>query len=224
MLKRKLSNAEYAALSDVLKAEYKPNGTDYVLDTDDATDLINARDTEKAGKDKAVADLRQAQARIKELETSGADWTGTENKYKEDLTAKDSEIASLNTRVTEMTKTIKAGPVADKIAARFSAPSLIKDKILERLDVDPKTGDVRVLDATKKASSMKIEDLEKEFVDSPDYKAIVIGSRASGSATTPTPGGSAPKIPTNSDGSQKLLSDMSPAEIVAARQAKAAQA
>jgi hypothetical protein len=220
MLKRKITNEQYAALADVLKAEYKPNGTEYVLDTDDATDLINARNDEKRQKDQAVADLGQAKARIKELETSGSDWVSTENRYKADLAAKDAELANLNTQLTNATKIIVAGPVAEKIASKFTAPSLVKKEIMARLDVDPKTKEVRVLDATGKVSSQKVEELEKEFVDNPEYKGIVIGSRASGSATGPGTGGSAPKTPTNPDGSSVKLADMSPADLAAHMKAK----
>lgn len=223
MLKRKISNEAYAALSDELKKEYKPNGTEYVLDTDDATDLINARDGMKRERDAAAAERDQLKAKVKELETSGADWVGTETKYKGEIEQLKQENGSLNSKLTEMTKIVKCGPLADKIASKFAAPSLLKDKIMQRLDVDPKTGEPRVLDATGKASALKIEELEKEFVDNPEYKSILVGSKASGSAGMMRPGGSAPTIPTNSDGSPKLLANMSPQEIAAARAAKKEQ-
>lgn len=214
MLKRKISSADYAALSDAEKAHYQPKSDGYVLDTDDARELISARDAANTERDQAKAEVTRLTGRVTELEkTAGQGSVDLENSYKAKLAAKDTELADANTKITNLTKTVVCGPEADKIAAKFNAPSLIRDKILARLDVDPKTGKVRVLDAEGKASASSVDDLSKEFVDNPEFKAIVIASKASGSADTNRPGGSAPTTPTNSDGTAKRLSDMTPQEL-----------
>lgn len=225
MLKRKIDAAAYAALPDAIKAEYQPKSDGYVLDTDDARELISARDAANGERDTIKAQLTAATTKITELEaTRGADTTTLENSYKAKIAAKDTEIASLNTKVTGLTKTVVCGPEADKIASKFSAPTLIRDRILARLDVDPKTEKPRVLDAEGKASASTLDDLAKEFVDNPDFKAIVIGSKATGSATPHAPGGSAPNPPVNSDGSSVPLSKQTPAQIAAHLAAKKAAA
>lgn len=218
MLKRKINAAEYAALSDAIKMEYQPKADGYVLDTDDARELITARDAANGERDSAKAELAQAKTKITELEASrGSDTVALENSYKAKLAAKDTEIAALNTDKTALTKTVVCGPEAEKIAAKFTAPALIKSHILARLDVDPSSGKARVLDANGKASAASLDDLAKEFVDNPDFKAIVIGSKASGSADSVRQGGSAPVTPpTNSDGSAVPLAKQSP-QVLAER-------
>ena len=113
------------------------------------------------------------------------------------------------------------GTAADKIAARFSVPRLVTPDIAKRLDVDPKDGKtVRVLDKDGKPSALTLVDLEKEFVDNPEFKAILIASKSSGSADTgPANRGSAPQIPTNQSGQPVPMASMSPEQIVAHRAA-----
>ncbi len=219
MLKRKINKDAYEALPDVLKAEYKANGDGFVLDTDDATELLQARDNANRERDTALASVNELKQKLKDATTaladaqkSGGDWTALENSYKSKVVNLQTQLDEANTNLTRANKELKCAPIADKIASAFTVPALVKDRIMSRLDYDPKTGDVRVLDATGKPTALTSDDLQKEFVDNPDFKAIVVASKASGSADAgKRPGGSAPNLPNNS--TSQSLASMKPAEL-----------
>lgn len=222
MLKRKIDKAAYDALNDAIKAEYKPNGDSYVLDTDDARELISARDAEKQRAETIANELKTTKTKLAELETANGDFTSLKTSYETKIAALEKEKGELNTTLTTERRDRHVGEAAAKIAGRFSVPRLVRPDIEKRLDVDPKDGKtVRVLDKDGKPSALTLVDLEKEFVDNAEFKSILIGSKASGSADTGQhPRGSAPKTPVNSDGSPVDLSKLSPADLAAHMAAK----
>lgn len=221
MLKRKITKDAYDAMPDVLKAEYKPNGDSYVLDTDDARELISARDAEKLRADNLNTELTGVKKTLKDLETANGDFTTIKASYEAKIAGLEKDKGDLNTTLTNERRERHVGSAADKIAARFSVPRLVTPDIAKRLDVDPKDGKtVRVLDKDGKPSALTLVDLEKEFVDNPEFKAILIASKSSGSADTGLPNrGSAPQIPTNQQGQPVSLASMTPEQIVAHRAA-----
>ena len=226
MLKRKITRDAYDALSDVLKAEYKSNGDGFVLDVDDAAELLEAKNNANRERDTALATVNDLKQKLKDATTelaaakaSGGDFTATENSYKSKIANLEAQLGEANTALTKANRTITCGPIADKIAAAFTVPALVREKIMERLDIDPKTGEAFVKDVAGKKSASTPDDLRKEFVDNPDYKAIVVASKASGSADAgKSPGGSAP----NSQQTDKPLARMSPQELAAHMEAKQA--
>lgn len=226
MLKRKIDKAAYDAMPDILKAEYKANGDGYVLDCDDATELLQARDNANRERDTALASVNEIKQQLKDAKTAltaaqsgGNDFTAMENSYKTKIATLESSLADANTKLTAASRDLKCGPVADKIASAFTAPALIKDRIMARLDIDPRSGEVRILDAAGKPSAATSDDLRKEFVDNPDYKAIVVASKASGSADAGNrnSGGSAPTPPPENT----PLSRMTPQQLAAHMATKA---
>lgn len=222
MLKRKIDKAAYDALPDVLKSEYKPNGDNYVLDTDDARELISARDSEKQRAETLVAELKATKTKLAELETANGDFTSLRTSYETKIAALEKSVGELNTTLTTERRDRHVGSAADKIASKFSVPRLVKPDIEKRLDVDPKDGvTVRVLGADGKPSALTLADLEKEFVDNAEFKSILIDSKAGGSADPGRHmGGSAPKFSTNPDGSAADLSKLTPADLAAHMAAK----
>lgn len=205
-LKRKLTKSEYEALNDTLKAEYKASGDSYVLDTDDAADLIAARDREKEARRQAEKEAREAKEALEALENKKNKDNGDIEALERSWTAKH---AAEKKRADDAEKALEGErkdryvtQEADRIAKRFTVPGLMRDTIAKRLAVEMHDGKplVRVLDKDGKPSAASVADFEKELVDNPEYKAIVIASKASGSAdTSKRPGGSAPKLP-NSNG------------------------
>jgi hypothetical protein len=222
-LKRKISKSEYEALNDVLKAEYKANGDNFVLDTDDAQELINARDLEKREKDAAKAKLKEVETELAELKKNGGDFEAVENSYKQKVASLEAQIGQLNTTLTSERRDRYANAEAQKIAAKFTVPSIMQELIAKRLDIDPKNpSTVRVLDKDGKPSAMSIADLEKEFVDNPEYKAIVVASKATGSAGNPPnrQASGATNPPMNANNERPNLAKMSPQELAAHMAAK----
>lgn len=226
MLKRKIKKADFEALDAKLQAEYKLNGEDYVLDTDDARELIAARDAEKREKDELAKKLTDANKELTTIKAANSNWETMETSYKAQLSAKDADIAALNTEKTQLMRDKTTAPVIESIASKFTVPSLIKKEIAARLDVDPRDPTKTiVLDKSGKPSALSLEDLTKEFVDNPDYKGIVIAHKGSGSAGggLPVVPGSTPIDPNTQK--PKLYSQMTAKEIVAHRETvKAAEA
>lgn len=225
-LKRKITQADYDKLSDALKFEYKKaKENEYLLDVDDATDLINARDNANRERDTFKTENAALKTELAEIKKNNGDWDTLKASYEQKIAAKDAELATTNENLSKLRRTHHTMTDADKIASRFSVPGLVRDKIAARLDIKTdKDGNVStvVLDKDGKISALTIDDLTKEFVDNPEYKPIVLAHKGSGSA-----GGGLPAVPgTNTDPNEKpkLIHQMTPEQIAADRAAKKAAA
>lgn len=194
MLKGKLSAGEFAGLHDEVKKYYKQSGEHYLLQTEESAELVNARDREKLraeglvlqvkGLEKNVSDvngeLAQLRAKSGDVLSIERSWEGkltaAENASKAKLDAKDKQLHDVLVVQTALSlATTMAGENAH----------LLAPVIEKRLQADT-TGDkavVRILDLEGKPTALKLEELQKEIVDSAKYKAILIASKASGSAT-----------------------------------------
>lgn len=219
-LKRKITKAEYDALSDVLKAEYKAEGDAYVLDVDDPAfaALKAEKEEEKRKREKAEADLKarddaKAEADRKAAEDAAraaGDVAALEKSWKEkaerDVAAEAAKTAATTAALRALLVDTQAQKIADAIC---TVPALLVDKIKERMTVEIHDGVpvVRVLTADKKPSALSVADLQKEFLDNPLYKAIIKGSNSSGGGA----GGSGE----GGGAGQKKLSEMTGVEEVA---------
>lgn len=154
------------------------------------------RDALKAEKDAAAAEqqrLRDEAARssgnVKDLEES---WKTKLKDAEEKFKLKVKNLVGVITNSM-------VGGIAGVMATEIStAPKLMEKEVRSRLTVEFDENDVptlRVLDPAGKVSAMTVDELKKEFVDSPDYSAIIIGSRATGGGSNGTapPGGSGSK-------------------------------
>lgn len=219
-LKRKLDKAAFDALPDVLKAEYKQAGNDYVLDTDDAADLLAAKNREVEARKAAEKLAKEAKDALDALtdkqNRDNGDVAALDASYKAKVDALEKKAADAQAALDNERKDRYVTGEADKLAKRFKVPALMKDVIAKRLAVELHDGKpiVRVLDKDGKPSAHSVADLEKELVDNPDFKDIVIASKASGSAVdnaTSRPFGSA-NTPTDKPAD---LSKLSPKDLVA---------
>ena len=222
-LKRKINQAAYDALADALKFEYKKAKEDeFLLEVDDATDLINARDNEKREKEAFKVENDNLKKELKTIKDSGSNWETMEASYKEQLVKKDTEIGTLNTTLTTERRDRHTSAAAAKIAGRFTVPSVMTPLIAKRLDIDPRDPTkVVVLDATGKVSALTLDDLTKEFVDNAEFKPMVIAHKGSGSAAN-----GLPVVPgkTTDNNTPNLISKMTPVQIAEARKAAKAEA
>ena len=227
-VKRKITKAEFEALSDDKKEFYienKDRKGEYVLDMDadfnkeltDALDTVKASNAalktkneeltneltaEKAKKQPADGSVTKDDhdAIVKSLNTKLAD---ADKKHGETIAKKDAFI-----RKTLIDS--KALEIASKIS---KAPKLmlphVKARLSAELDGDePKTV---VLDADGKPSAYTLDDLSQELVANKDFADIVIGSKASGGNAPPGGGGNAP----NGNPPPASLTDMDAASLVA---------
>lgn len=223
-LKFKITKAAFDALSDEFKAEYIVGDSDgeYVLDVnglptpEDTGPLKRALENEK-GKNKTLkAELDTAKATIADM----PDVEALKTTHK-------AEVGKLTTFADETLRDSVALALATKIS---TVPSLLAEKIAKRLQVDM-TGDkpkTVVLGADGKPDpALTIEKLGEEFVAMPEFKSIIIASKASGGGAPVKPGikplgGGAPK-----DGEQAVdLSKLKGSDLatrITERKAAAAQ-
>lgn len=228
-LKRKITKAEFDALPDVLKSEYKEHGDGYTLDTDDAAELSAALERQKkeakAAKDRADAlqkekdDAEAARlAAEEEAARKSGDVSAIEASWQAKLDAEkkkaDERAKRLQDTVRQLLVTNVARAIADEIS---TVPDLLLPHIEKRLAVEYDGDDAktRVLDATGKPSAATIEELAQEFVANDKYAAIIVASKASGGnagqhRNDGNPGGK---------GQSKKIADMTEAERVAHLQA-----
>lgn len=192
-LKSKLTKAEYDALPDALKEHYKASGDSYLLDSDDATELRAAKDREAEARrtEKERADRLQAEKDAAEKDATEAklakakkdkDVEALELSYKnKEEAAVAIERANTQRRERQLEGILvdsKAMEIANKISI---SPTLILPHIRARLkaELDGEKAITRVLkDGT--VSAMTIEELEREFIDNPEFAAIIKGSKATG--------------------------------------------
>jgi hypothetical protein len=246
-IKRKLTKAEYDALSESNKALYKVDpkkAEQYIVDldgddepNDDAAALKRAKDretenarllreenaalkAEKAAKEKELAELGDVDAKKRgDIETLTKSW-------QKKLEATQAEgAAKLGKRDTFLTKTLRDN-VALQLANDIStAPKLLLPHIAARLSVDLDGDEPRtvILDGDGKVSALNIDDLRKEFLANKDFASILTGSKGSGSGAAKPPvvkpGGAGAVDPNQKP---PLLTSMQPKDLaaeVAARKA-----
>jgi hypothetical protein len=209
-LKSKITKAEFDALNDVLKAEYKVGnsaGDMYVLDTDEATELRAARDRANQERDTAAQERDRLKAEKEAAEAAAQKARDDEARAKGDTAALDGSwqakldkqkkddqavIAGLQKTIENLTVNSVAKTLANDIS---TAPELLEDHIAKRLkpEINDGVAITRVLDKDGKPSALSLEELKQEFVANPKFAAIIKGSNASGGgATGGGTGGGAP--------------------------------
>lgn len=219
-LKQKITKAEFDALGDVMKEHYKENGGSYVLDTDEASGAIAARDAEKRRADELAQKLAEIEAKNQEAEEAKrtaeeevarkkGDTAALEASWKQKLddavAAKERELIAAN----ETIQTLLVKNVAAAICAEIStAPVLLEPYVLKRLAVEGVGANAitRVLDDQGKPSAFSIEEFKKQMLDNKEFAAIMKGANSSGGGAG---GGN------SGGGAGKTISQMSEAERVA---------
>lgn len=229
MLKRKINKAAYDGLPDALKEHYVQSGNEYVLDTDEARELLSAKDSMKKERDEAKAKLAEVEAQLAEVTKDKGDINALRESYERKLADKDKLIEEANTKLTQTRRDLIVNAKARELAKQhFKVPSLIADILARRMDLDPKDqATIRYLDANGKVSALNESEFLKEFLDNPEFADIVIANRASGSAGNATQAGSAsnggnPPFKFENDGKPVRLRDMNPEQLAAYIEARGA--
>lgn len=190
----KINKAKYDALSDEMKAEYiaGDSNDEFVLDVsglpapEDTGPLKRALEAEKTKHRETKAALAEAKGTIE-----GFPDVDTLKAQHEEETGKLRTFAD---------KTLRES-VASGIASKISkVPSLLADKIAARISVDLTGDEPKTVFLTKDGKpdpEMTAEKLGEEFVAIPEYKDIMIASKASGGGAPSKPsanpmGGGAP--------------------------------
>ena len=226
-LKKKISKADHEKLPDHFKAEYIEKGGEFHLDLDDEESgaLLRAKDREKELRKAAETKAKELEERLAELEGTDARKRGDietlEKSWKSKLAETEKALTERLANKDAYLKNTLVDSVAQQIASKIStSPALIMPHIKARLaaDLDGDTPSTKVLDKNGQLSALTIEELQNEFVTNPDFGAIIIGSKASGSR--------APSQNVNQnrafgfDNKPIDLSRLSPAELVAYSESK----
>ena len=223
-LKKKITKADYEKLAEGLKGEYVEKNGEYHLDLDDEESgaLLRAKDREKELRKEAEARAKELEGKLAELQDGDSRKRGDietlEKSWKSKL---DETTKVLTEKLSKKDSYIKSALVdnvaqqmASKIVDPRVSPSVLIPHIKARLtaDLDGDAPSTKVLDKDGKLSALTVDDLANEFVTNPDFGAIIIGSKASGSRA-PSQNVNQSRV-FGSDNKQKL-SEMKPSELAA---------
>lgn len=192
-LKRKLTKAEYDALSEDIKKEYKADGAGYILDLEDAAfeTLKTEKEAARLRAEKAEADLqalKDAEAEkirkaAEDAAKASGDVAALEKSWKEkaerDTAAERERTKAASNALRSLLVNTTASKMANEIC---TVPELLVDRIKARMTVEivDETPILRILSADGKPSALSLDDLKKEFLDNQALKAVIKGSNASG--------------------------------------------
>ena len=196
-LKGKLAESDFQALSDEIKDFYKQTDNGYFLDVEDMehSDDVQAL---KNAKQYEVDNNKKLKAQLEELKTQGnrdADAESIAKDYEKRLKQQESrysgEIEKYKAEIDKRDSYLKQSALeqeAEKLATDlFTAPKLgvphVKSRLKADLDESGKPV-VKVLDVDGNETDKDVTALRKEFVESPDFSAIIKGSNATGSSAT----------------------------------------
>lgn len=181
--------------------EYKEVDGKFVLDieNDSLEPLINAKNHEKAARQKVEQDKEALQNQLDEMRRGNipkADVEGLENSWKQKVEDAKNTAKATETRLRQQIHGLTIGQTASSIAAEIStAPELMQGEVARRLAVE-ETADgvpvVRVLGADGKPSALTLEEFKTELRADKRYAPIIIGSKASGGGANGAQGGGLP--------------------------------
>ena len=226
-LKKKITKADYEKLADHFKSEYVEKNGEYHLDLDDEESgaLMRAKDREKEARKEAEAKLAEAQAKLAELQDGDSRKRGDietlEKSWKSKLEDTTKQLTEKLSKKDSFIKASLVDSVAQQLASKIStSPALIMPHIKARLaaDLEGDSPSTKVLDKDGKLSALSVDDLANEFVTNPDFGAIIIGSKASGSRA-PSQNVNQSRAFGSSDKPIKLA-DLKPSELAAMVAAK----
>lgn len=220
-LKKKLSKADFEKLPDHFKSEYVEKDGNYVLDLDDEESgaLLRAKDREKELRKAAELEAKELREKLAGFEEGDArkrgDITTLEKSWQSKL---DETVKGLTEKLSKKDSYLKnnlVDSVALQIASKIStSPALLVPHIKARLaaDLDGDTPSTKVLDAKGQLSALTIEELQNEFVTNPDFGAIIIGSKATGSRA---PSQTVPQSRVFGSDEKTDLSKLTPSQLAA---------
>ncbi|NAQ13508.1 hypothetical protein PscP89CL_04365 [Pseudomonas syringae] len=220
-MKYKIDKAAFDALEPSMQTFYKAQGEDYVLAIEGlpsgGEDLEGLKrqnqtllDEAKAAKQRA-RDAEQAQ-QLREQEAAKA-----RGDFEQLFTSSEQALAAERAKLAELTSTIErrdlssaASKVATVIADGENA-DILAEFIQRRLKVVE--GQVKVTDAQGNLTIATLEDLAKEFEQTPRYASLVRGTQANGGGAAGGKGGGATKTWDQMTGMERVeLRRTNPAE------------
>jgi hypothetical protein len=235
-VKFKINKTDYNALSDDLKKLYKESGDDYILNVegiDDPGELRRARDREKQIANEERKKAEDLQKRLDEIEGNDARKSGDIKRLEESWNAKykkrEDELLNENNLLKKSISNQLIDSTASSLASKISTvPALMAKAIRERLTVEISEENtnpiLKILDKDGNVSALTLPELEKEFTGNPDYKTIILASKASGGgaldANKKQGNGSGASLSVGADGKPLNLAAIPPKDLAAVLAAK----
>lgn len=201
-MKYTIAAADYAKLTDPVKAEYKEGeGGSYVLNLEGHEDHFvpkGKKDEAEKHRKNAEAKVAELEAReaklIKDLEAAAGNKTEVEAIRKQHQAEvekiKGEYAAKEKTAQDEADKAMISAEASKFAGEKFTVPSAISRLYQDRLSVERVDGVpvIRVKTPDGKASVQSLGDLQKEFLENKEFAPIVKASAGSGGGAAPNQG------------------------------------
>ena len=210
-LKRVIKKAEFDKLNEALQEFYTETGDkgEYTLDVEgvpDTSKLERSLEREKARFKEAKERADTAEGELQELKdaqtTEQKDVARLQKEYKTtvDKLTGDHKTA-LEKRDNFIRKSMRDTAASEMAREISTVPKIMQKAIAERLHVDFDDDEPRlvILDSEGKPSDIKMEQLKKEFLTNPEYKEIIIASRATGGRAKPGQDKGGPALPASNE-------------------------
>lgn len=226
-MKRKVTKAEYEALSPEMKLMYLAAGDGFKLiltgEDDDAGPLLRALEREKEEARVAKASLTALQTEMDTLRTDPARKTGDiktleaswQKKLDDATAAHTATNAALKATLDKTLVENAASTIAGAITGTPANASLMLPHILTRLEVvyEGDKPSVKIKDKDGRISAMNFDELQKELVTTPTFSSVVVASKASGAGGSG--GGNADAVSGANGGVKKKFAEMTGPEKAA---------
>lgn len=193
-LKYRITKTAFDKLDDAGKENYEADGDKHYTLAVEGLDDNGALKRAKERADQEVvdlkADLKAANAEVTTLKASqgegGADVARLTRSHERKIATITEAHEKLTNGLKEfIKKTLKGSKAKEMATAISTVPSLLADKIEARMDVNF-DGDEPVLVINNAAGAadptLTLDKLKAEFVANPEFKSILVGNRATGSA------------------------------------------
>lgn len=217
-------------VNESFREHYVKRGEKFVLDVsgdEDTTALRNAKDREKKRADEEANARRELEKEFTTLQRKLSDLESNPevDKLRNELDTSKQQFDKLTGSLSETAKLTEAQRIAGEIS---KAPKLLSRFIADRLTVEldenfkprvrPLNGELKLDD------KFSIDDLKKEFAESPDFADIIIASKASGGGAsrggTDQSQSGRGAFNSTQQNNAPVLANISPAELVAHIEAK----
>ncbi|WKW34390.1 hypothetical protein KIH13_12505 [Pseudomonas viridiflava] len=200
-MKYKIDKAAFDALEPSMQAFYKAQGEDYVLAIEGLPSGGEDLEGLKRQNQTLLDEAKEAKRLRREAEESRAqqerDAAKARGDFEQLFTSSEQALAAERAKLAEMTASIErrdltsaASKVATIIAEGENA-EILAEFIQRRLKVVE--GQVKVTDAQGSLTIATLEDLAKEFEQTPRYASLVRGTQANGGGAAGGKGGGATK-------------------------------
>jgi hypothetical protein len=228
-MKYKITEEEHKALPEAAQKEYNKTADGFVLNVEGLEDTTKIKETLERVKSERADFLEKLKGKTSEYDKlveerdnilKGAipksDVEKLEGSYKSKVAKLEEESKAKFAALENQIRSSLVDGTISKLAAKLSKNTelmslYLKTRVTSEVDAEGKIA-LRVLDKNGAPSALTLDELEKEVLDNPSLKSIVVASSASGGGAPGAPSGGAE----GNEGKNKIdMRTASPKEIAA---------